>query len=73
MEMEIAWVNSPAGEAFLRQEDVVALLRQMGDDYLGHIPAHAEAGEFLEALQDRWAAHILRQAADALAALEAPP
>lgn len=70
--VEIGWVNSPDGEAFLRRDDVIAFLKGMGDEYLGHIPTHAEAGEFFEALQDRWAAHTLHQAADALAELGIP-
>lgn len=49
---------------FVHRDDVVTVLREMGRSYLEHIPAHAEAGEFLEALLDRHADFILGTAAD---------
>lgn len=69
---EMAWVTSPEGEVFIRRSDVLRALRAMGDDLLTHIPGHADAGEFLEALQDRWAASALHNAADFLESIEPP-
>ena len=69
---ELSWVKSPEGEVFIRRADVLRALRGMGDDLLTHIPGHADAGEFLEALQDRWAASALHNAADFLEAIELP-
>lgn len=69
---QIGWVRSPEGEVFVRRADYLLVLRQMGDDLLSHIPGHADAGEFLEALQDRWAAKALHEAADFLEGIELP-
>ena len=62
--MEIRSVSNEEGQFFILVEDIVAVLREMGKEYLQHIPGHAEAGEFMEALLDRHADFILCRAAD---------
>lgn len=63
--MEIRHVTDENdGAVYVHVEDIAAVLRAMGQDYLEHIPAHAEAGEFLEAMLDRHADFALGQAAD---------
>lgn len=52
------------GRSYIDIEDLSALLRAMGSDYLQHIPAHVEVGEFYEALLDRHADYILGEAAN---------
>lgn len=57
---------------FIQQESVTALLRHIGREYLEHVPAHVDAGEFIEAALDRHADFILGRAADDIEALKAP-
>jgi hypothetical protein len=62
--MELRTVTSEDGVKWYRSEDIIELLRVTGRDYLEHIPAHAEAGEFMEAMLDRHADFILCQVAE---------
>lgn len=71
--MEIRSVTNDEGVEFIHVEDLVAVLRKMGHDYLEHIPGHAEAGEFLEAMMDRHADFILGKTADFFEAGPAGP
>jgi hypothetical protein len=62
--MQIRTVTDDDGIVFINVGDLSAVLREMGKDYLQHIPGHVEAGEFLEAMLDRHADFILGKAAD---------
>jgi hypothetical protein len=62
--MDIRSVTDEDGQVFINVEDLVTVLRAMGHDYLEHIPGHAEAGEFMEAMMDRHADFILGKTAD---------
>ncbi|HET7110229.1 MAG TPA: hypothetical protein VFI41_05115 [Gemmatimonadales bacterium] len=62
--MEMRVREDDEGEIWMPRTDVAAAIRAIGQDYLQHVPAHASAGEFLEALLDRHADFVLGQVAD---------
>ena len=70
--MDIQTLTDHEGQLFIRREDVVTLLRDVAVSYLQHIPAHLEAGEYIEAAFDKHADAILVMAADQFERISTP-
>ena len=71
--MEMQTLTDHEGQLFVRREDIVTVLRAMGEDYSRHIPGHIEANEYIEAAFDRQAEAVLGGAAQYFASITVAP